>query len=261
IGFGGSAVKHSDISSTLSPSTQNQSVFTKNSLSAFRNTIEIIVADCYTEVRGECDISSILARQEVTRFITNDGERATHTRVIRNNFKDLIQSAVAQFGENSYRHNLLAIGAIKMALQMDLPRNESNALFESGIRLLAAANPASRKGWDITDITDLSQLSFYYRAMAKAIQLEDKHSAIFYLQEALSVNEPISRKIKEEVARVLLAQRALNSRIELIGDLTSLGRAEEAAELRASLEKSAFLHEMQTQDLTETLSDGLSGDQ
>ncbi|KAK1961020.1 hypothetical protein LY78DRAFT_559386, partial [Colletotrichum sublineola] len=155
---------------------------------------------------------------------------------------------VAHFGEKSYHYHLLAIAAIDMASELDLPRNESNALYERGIRILVAANPASREDWDIID---LLQLGLYDENMARAIKLEEKHSATFYLQEALSVNEVAARKARGRPEGILLGQRALNSRIELIGDLTSLGRLGEAAELRAGLEKSAFLREVQKKDLAE----------
>ncbi|KAK2027331.1 hypothetical protein LX32DRAFT_641006 [Colletotrichum zoysiae] len=202
-------------------------------------TIQRIVADCYTHIRGECDLNSILASNRVISSMANHDERVMYYRILHKNFQ----------------YHRLANIVIDTASSLRLPRNEYSALYEKGIFLLAAANPASREDWGLDG---LRLLGTYHESMARALSLEDKDSEIFHLQESLSLDEVASRKAQDWGSRRLSTQLALSTRIKLISKLTSLGRVREAAELRAGMTESAFLRETHNEDLGETQSHGLS---
>ncbi|OHW94349.1 hypothetical protein CSPAE12_06972 [Colletotrichum incanum] len=118
---------------------------------------------------------------------------------------------------------------------LDLPSDEIYALYEQGICLLTAANPTEREDWDELP---LAILGLYKKFMADYIAAEDIQSAIFYLQESLSAADLACSKAGSD----------------------SLRRVEEAAELKASLVKSALLSDTRREDFKEFFPDGVLRD-
>lgn len=231
--------------------TALQKLFSAEAGPIGRHTLDTmlrIVSDCYTEVRGEYDLSSIFARFMVLRAIEYSDSTLyiNGVQTLHHRLTGWIDDIIEQFGEASYEHHLVMVASIMLAQESSLLIDHVLDLCEKGCSLLQKANSAPQEDWDITS---LSCLSSYYKVRADTIEADNEDLAIFYLRESLSVRECICKKVDKGSEFYIDFRTGVDwDRIKLIGKLTSLGRVDEAAEQRADLAQSDYLLEIQEKD-------------
>ncbi|CCF36824.1 hypothetical protein CH063_08301 [Colletotrichum higginsianum] len=164
---------------------------------------------------------------------------------------------IEQFGEASYERHSLMVASIMLAQESSLLTDHVLDLCEKGCSLLTEANCAPQENWDLKS---LQILGSYQALQADTIDADNEDLAIFYMRESLSVTECMCTKVDKDSESYIRFRTKLDlDRIELIGKLISLGRVDEAAELKADLAQSDYLLEIQERDASQ-LTELFAGD-
>ncbi|KAK1966771.1 hypothetical protein LY78DRAFT_680694 [Colletotrichum sublineola] len=201
-----------------------------------------VLADCFMATRGTDDLSSLNARVEALCFSRDFGVSTSDGEGILENYNHLLDEVIGAFGEDSQETIELEYCCIYDMRRLRSSQSIEN-LYQQHIRRLRRKNGTSWDDWSQTNLNyatfSLWNLARFYRDTGSF------ESSITCLEECIRMLDHMVGKYGNTSG---YGARAAEYRMDLIKVLTTLGRLDEASEVRLGVAGSDYLKEVMDND-------------